>query len=355
MCTMHIHDGDCEYQESQPCGHLQEDNSYSCQEASPGEPGCNHTDGCGYAEGASCSHECNDNCVVDDDGAAEEPESGEATPSEAVPMSFAMARNAISYSSQVSVDGVPMYPSEEGGVAYYKNGFTSAPSGDESDYNAKYDRRTNTLTLNGFDLINGVATYPAIKAANGITVELEGQNTIRCSERNPHSFGINVEGDLTIGGGGSLRCTWIGAKGELSVIGNVSLSLANRNKNVMNALDDLLIDGAKITVTSHGGLSCLYAGNNIIIRNGADIYALCKGTNAYAINANGGTVTISGDATEVEAISGEKNAMIAHGGAQNAIVIYGGTVTAMSEVQGVDMTKAFGNIPVLSGYTNCEV
>ena len=79
VCENHKeHDEDCGYAEAvdgTPCGHLNEDGSYSCapildsdvsdDNATPSDADmeyvCDHTDGCGYTEaeeGADCAHEC---------------------------------------------------------------------------------------------------------------------------------------------------------------------------------------------------------------------------------------------------------------------------------------------------------
>ena len=65
----HVHDSACDYVEAvaaAPCGHLQEDGSYSCAPEDAAEDYvCPHDDDCGYAEatdGIPCTHVHDENC-----------------------------------------------------------------------------------------------------------------------------------------------------------------------------------------------------------------------------------------------------------------------------------------------------
>lgn len=75
-----------------------------------------------------------------------------------------------------------------------------------TDYNVKYDKDSNTLTLKDAT-INGTESTTAgagIYAGGDLTIVLEGSSTVTGAVCNNESRGIYVSGNLTIQGGGSL-------------------------------------------------------------------------------------------------------------------------------------------------------
>ena len=93
--------------------------------------------------------------------------------------------------TSVEVAGVKMTNT---GVAYYKideNG--SSGNGNDTDYNVKYDKDSNTLTLNGF-AYNG--SKEGIYANGDLKIAVVGKNNTITST----NYGIWTKGNLTISG-----------------------------------------------------------------------------------------------------------------------------------------------------------
>ena len=95
--------------------------------------------------------------------------------------------------------------------SYWKTnagGTLTADGASESDYNVKYDKDSNTLTLkdatiNGTDTVGYVGA--GIYAEGDLTIVLEGSSTVTgVQDPNGDSQSIRVSGNLTIQGGGSL-------------------------------------------------------------------------------------------------------------------------------------------------------
>ena len=137
------------------------------------------------------------------------------------------------------------------GTTYYKNNGT-ALGGKEDDYNAKYEPITKTLTLRNLTLQGNIV------ADCDLNLVLEGKNTINSGDSN----GIKVMKDLIVSGEGSL------------VANNVSNSLTT-----------------------------VYAYSNITINGGARVTAIKTGGGAQAINADDGSITVSGNDTKLVAIN----------------------------------------------------
>ena len=164
----------------------------------------------------------------------------------------ALAADATS----VTVYGVQMV-SSDGSTTYYKNGSNGNKGSlirNSSDYNAKYEPNTHTLTLNNY---NG---GPVIANGN-LTILLDSTNNITSVNN-----GINITGNLTIEGTGSLELT-----------------------------------GARNTT--------IYASGDITIQGGAKVKA-AGGQDGQAIHAVGGTLTITGSGTKVETTDGFKGAIM---------------------------------------------
>lgn len=155
----------------------------------------------------------------------------------------------------------------------------------------------NTLTLNGVDFTSTADI--AVILPGGATIELVGDNTITNANSNTgeeSSYGIYVEGNLTIGGSGTLTVT-----GGMSVYsdGIYVSSYYNGESRV----------GGRLTIT----------GGTVTARGGKAKYS-------YGIYTDGG-VTISGG--QVEAIGATTDNGSSIGIDTNKdVVITGGTVTA---------------------------
>lgn len=179
------------------------------------------------------------------------------------------------------------------------DGTLTTDGASESDYNVKYDKDSNTLTLkdatiNGTDITGHLGA--GIHAGGDLTIVLEGSSTVTGVVCNDESQSIRVSGNLTIQGGGSLTAQGADTSGGGSCSdgilvfgsftqqgGSVTATAGNVNGN--NPSSGLNVSG---TVTVKGGMLTATggsAGNNI----------------SYGISAYS-SVTVS-DAT-VTAISG---------------------------------------------------
>lgn len=179
---------------------------------------------------------------------------------------------------------------------------TLTPDGaSESDYNVKYDKDSNTLTLkdatiNGTDTIYHVGA--GIFASGDLTIVLEGSSTVKgVQDPNGESQSIRVEGNLTIQGGGSLTAqgaeTSSGSSYGIFVIGSFtqqggSVTAIGGNINGNHTSTGLYVYGSTVTV-ERGTLTATGSG---------------AGGNSYGISANG-SVSVS-DAT-VTATGGTGN------------------------------------------------
>lgn len=170
---------------------------------------------------------------------------------------------------------------------------TLTPDGaSESDYNVKYDKDSNTLTLkdatiNGTKTIGHVGT--GIYAEGDLTIVLEGSSTVTgVQDPNGDSQSIRVSGNLTIQGGGSLTAqgaeTSSGSSYGIFVIGSFtqqggSVTASGGNVSGNYNSTGLYVYGS--TVTVQGGTLTATGGTT--------------GSGSYGISANG-SVTVS-DAT----------------------------------------------------------
>lgn len=170
---------------------------------------------------------------------------------------------------------------------------TLTPDGaSESDYNVKYDKDSNTLTLkdatiNGTKTIGHVGT--GIYAEGDLTIVLEGSSTVTgVQDPNGDSQSIRVEENLTIQGGGSLTAqgaeTSSGSSYGIFVIGSFtqqggSVTASGGNVSGNYNSTGLYVYGS--TVTVQGGTLTATGGTT--------------GSGSYGISANG-SVTVS-DAT----------------------------------------------------------
>ena len=182
----------------------------------------------------------------------------------------------------------------DGGGCWKTNadGTLTTDGASESDYNVKYDKDSNTLTLkdatiNGTDTTGHVGA--GIYAEGDLTIVLEGSSTVTgVQDPNGDSQSIRVEGNLTIQGGGSLTAqgaeTSSGSSYGIFVIGSFtqqggSVTASGGNINGNYTSTGLYVYGS--TVTVQGGTLTATGGTT--------------GSGSYGISANG-SVTVS-DAT----------------------------------------------------------
>lgn len=182
----------------------------------------------------------------------------------------------------------------DGGGCWKTNadGTLTADGASESDYNVKYDKDSNTLTLKDAT-INGTNTIyhvgAGIFASGDLTIVLEGSSTVKgVQDPNGETQSIRVEGNLTIQGGGSLTAqgaeTSSGSSYGIFVIGSFtqqsgSVTAIGGNINGNHTSTGLYVYGS--TVTVQGGTLTATGGTT--------------GSGSYGISANG-SVTVS-DAT----------------------------------------------------------
>ena len=236
----------------------------------------------------------------------------------------------------VTVAGIDLTTANENPVVYALNNDSSITTdgAGTDNYNVMWDGET--LTLKDFDL-----SLNNIRRTGDLTIQLNGDNTITSGSA---GTAIEVNGSLTINGGGSLeaRCSGhfdgsgLTAGAGISAAGNITIGSG--------------------TITAEGGgcdddqnkISGIYAGGNITIATGADVTAQVNtvvgddtGHRGHGVYA-GGALIVSGS---LKATGGSTDKHYSIGGsgvaAASITVNGGGTLHAK---QG---TSASGN----SGHT----
>lgn len=224
----------------------------------------------------------------------------------------ALAADATS----VTVYGVQMV-SSDGSTTYYKNGSNGNKGsliGNSSDYNAKYEPNTHTLTLNNYQ---GGSIY----STGDLTILLVGINTITSSSS---SNGIMI---------GSERA---------------------RNAN-------LVISGSgTLTLTSSSNGSTIYVSNYLTIKDGATVTSK-GGTSGQAIHAGGGKIVIQDSNTAVNAVNGSSRGVIRSGvpGNYGTVEINDGAKLTASHIDGTlvingqngDLSNNEASAPAITKYT----
>lgn len=160
-----------------------------------------------------------------------------------------VALATTSNATSVTIGGVQMVSGNQ--VTYYNNSGTSSQTGNATNYNAKYDPVSGTLTLNNLELNNN-----EIYANGNLTIQLMSNTTSKITN---DSNAILVNGNLTIKGPGALNATG-GSWG-----------------------------------------TAIYANGTITVREGAVISATTTSTSTQAIHSN--EIIVTGSGTTVDAIS----------------------------------------------------
>ncbi len=146
---------------------------------------------------------------------------------------------------------------------------------------AVYDPDTSTLTLNGANLSKGHVYYKydnydigaVIYADGDLNIVLEGENTVTASDSSIEYFdGIDIDGTLTLSGGGSLtvtseKCVAIDTSDNASFID--CTVKANAENEAIDIGDDMYVFGdAKIEATSTTGYG-IETGDDLIVYGGS--------------------------------------------------------------------------------------
>lgn len=203
----------------------------------------------------------------------------------------------------VKINNIEMV--KAGTTTYYKDGTLE---GTAEDYNAKYEPNIKTLTLKNLTLQGNIV------ADCDLNIVLEGGNTINSGDSN----GIKVMKDLTVSGEGSL--------------------VANNGTN---------------------SLTTVYAYGDIIINKGATVTAIKAGGNAQAINAESGSITVSGNNTKLVAINNGSTTSIVGTGSY-AIKAYAVNVSdnaGLTAIQGgsAEVPAVDGTVSISEGSAHNKV
>ena len=184
-----------------------------------------------------------------------------------------------------------VYPIWVGGSAIT----VASPSGE----GWHYDAESNTLTLNGYSYNQAGYSDAAIYADGDLNIELNGTNTVACT-----TYGIYVQGNLTIDGTGSLDAASSSGfgiytkDGDITINGGtVTATGANSKPAIRSDGGSVLITDGKVTATARGDqVSALSAGQKVKI-SGGDVNAQNpeKANYQYGYGIDGGTgVEITG-------------------------------------------------------------
>lgn len=191
---------------------------------------------------------------------------------------------------------------QSGGYWKIAESGTLTPDGaSESDYNVKYDKDSNTLTLDNAT-INGTGTVgyvgAGIYAEGDLTIVLEGSSTVKgVLDPNDDSQSIRVQGNLTIQGDGSLTAqgaeTSSGSSYGIFVIGSFtqqggSVTAIGGNINGNHTSTGLYVYGG--TVTAQDGTLTATGGDTSGSSYGISMSSSSSVTvGSAAVTATGGT------------------------------------------------------------------
>lgn len=179
------------------------------------------------------------------------------------------------------------------------DGTLTADMASAENYNVKYDKDSNTLTLkdatiNGTDTIYHVGA--GIFASGDLTIVLEGSSTVKgVHDPNGESQSIRVEGNLTIQGGGSLTAqgaeTSSGSSYGIFVIGSFtqqsgSVTASGGNINGNDTSTGLYVSDG--TVTVQGGTLTATGGTTGSGSYGISMFSSVT-VNDAIVTATGGT------------------------------------------------------------------
>lgn len=187
---------------------------------------------------------------------------------------------------------------------------TVTAGGTEDAYNVKWDG--TTLTLNN-------AKFDAVKSGTGYAIETEYGKVF--------DFTIRLVGENACG---TIRTQY---DCPVTIIGTEGSSLALRSTGTSNsaidALGDIVIDGATVTATSNeGGFSANLS--DIIIKNGAHVNVdVLTGNAYYFLMAH--SIRIENSTVDALSEGTDSNPLWACGDSSDSLSIVGSTVTVTAE------------------------
>jgi len=199
-----------------------------------------------------------------------------------IPVAATAVHAASNMPTSVRVNGLDMLDRQ-----YYSNS-ASNHIGDKFNYDASYNRNTNTLTLKGGARIDGVISvnYETRGDRNNVplTVKFEGNNTL-CNEGGGN---IGVGAGLIITGEGTLtaECHSNFAEGAIYAKGNITIN----SGNITVIQDNACESGIK---ASGGDITIRGAGTTVNVTNSSNYTT--QGYKPYAVEADG-NITVSGGA-----------------------------------------------------------
>ena len=191
----------------------------------------------------------------------------------------------------VGANGEPAYALNDG------SGSVTADGAGESNYNVKWDG--TALTLNGvnvtaghkfeYDEYNETKAAAAIYCENGLTIVLNGENTVTgpdCTDEIAFSFGVYAGGGITVSGSGSLNA----AGGDNGI-----------STGVMSFDGDVTVNSGTVTARGGAGQNSvgILAASRVIVNSGTVTAAGADNANSVGIAAagltvNGGELTAEG-------------------------------------------------------------
>lgn len=146
---------------------------------------------------------------------------------------------------------------------------------------ASYNAATNTLTLTNANLSTGYVYYEeedygvgaVIYADGDLNIVLEGENTVTASDSSiEYFYGIDIDGTLTLSGGGSLTVT---SENYVAIDTSDNASFidctvkANAENEAIDIGDDLyVLEGVEIEATSTTGYG-IETGDDLIVYGGS--------------------------------------------------------------------------------------
>ena len=200
-----------------------------------------------------------------------------------IPVAATAVYAASKMPTSVRVNGLNMLER-----SYYSNSAYNH-IGDKFNYDASYNRNTNTLTLKGGARIDGVISvnYATHGASNNmpLTVRFEGNNTLY---NNSNNGNIAVGAGLIITGEGTLtaECHSDMAEGAIYAAGDITINSGNITVIQDNAYDSgIKASGGDITISG--------AGTTVNVTNSSN--RTIQEYKPYAVEA-GGDITVSGGA-----------------------------------------------------------
>ena len=218
---------------------------------------------------------------------------------------------------------------------YYSNS-ASNHIGNNFNYDASYDRNTNTLTLAKDARIDGVISvnYATFGASDNVplTVRFEGNNTLYNSSNNGN---IAVGAGLIITGEGTLtaECHSDMAEGAIYAKGNITIDSGNITVIQDNAYDSgIKASGGDITISG--------AGTTVNVTNSSN--RTIQEYKPYAVEA-GGDITVSGGAVLTASQTADNDDFQAIVGTvktdENGTIIAGRTEEAAAAVSADNFNK----------------